>query len=240
MSERKKPIYLGRLNKDQKTYKFTADPFDFVNIVDSKIFFENGPHKKFKFLANISGEYIESPEEPDRLCGIITKNMQTYEEAIKIADDFPVKKQEWLMNIFSGIKEQGSILYQNDEYLIIPDYTWNGVNIDDIHILCFFKQYRGKYIRCLRELTHEHIGLLQKAQQDVFRVIKEKYNLDSNRFRTYIHYPPTVYILHLHFSLLNNCTLHAHVDKSHLLENVIRNLMCDSDYYKKNMLALLS
>jgi hypothetical protein len=51
--------------------------------------------------------------------------------------------------------------YQDSDFLLIPDIKWNGLEIMELRILAFFKDQE---LHSIRELTGDHIKLLEKAE----------------------------------------------------------------------------
>ena len=71
------------------------------------------------------------------------------------------------------------------------------------------------------------------------KAIKEQFKLPRSRIHTYIHYQPSYYHLHVHFT---NITMEAPgfgADRAHLLQDVIQNIEFLSDYYKKAALTFI-
>jgi hypothetical protein len=54
----------------------------------------------------------------------------------------------------------------------------------------------------------------------------------------YVHYPPSVYQLHIHFSYPYGQYCHRDAYRVHSLEGIINNLEIDPDYYAKATLHL--
>ena len=54
----------------------------------------------------------------------------------------------------------------------------------------------------------------------------------------YVHYPPSVYQLHVHFAFPYAQYNHRDVFRIHSLANVINNLQIDPDYYRKARLQV--
>ena len=67
--------------------------------------------------------------------------------------------------------------------------------------------------------------------------IREETGVSSDQVMAYIHYPPSVYQLHIHFKYPLGPPSHD-AFRVHLLSTVINNLAIDGDYYKKSLLQL--
>lgn len=69
-------------------------------------------------------------------------------------------------------------------------------------------------------------SLFQKA-------IYDKYKISGSQLRIYLHYQPSFYHLHIHFTYLRHEAPGIHAEKSHLLDTVIDNIEMMSGYYQK-------
>lgn len=88
-----------------------------------------------------------------------------------------------------------------------------------------------------RELTSEHIPLLENIQRMCHRVIKEKYGLKASQLKMYFHYLPSYYHLHVHIINIKYEAPGAG-QTNVLLENAIANLKLFPDYFQRATLAL--
>lgn len=115
-------------------------------------------------------------------------------------------------------------------------------------------------IRSLRDLTSEHLPLLQNIFQKgqvsfayyyestihaqtfespflvLQEIILQQYNLPACKLRAYLHYQPSYYHLHFYFTKLSYEAPGCGMDCAHLLADVIQNLHFNSDYYKSRTL----
>lgn len=144
--------------------------------------------------------------------------------------------KKWIYNIIDGKKEQQRIIFQTDDFVILPDTSWvtwsnSGTSdVDDLYLLLIVKQ---KDIRSIRDLTGEHIPLLERMLKSLDN-IENIYKIPSCVLRTYFHYKPSTWHLHLHINNINSNKLYSYsVERCHSLINVINNLKFDTDYYKK-------
>jgi m7GpppX diphosphatase len=135
----------------------------------------------------------------------------------------------WIYNIIDGIDEQQKILYDDNEFIIVPSYVWDSQDIFKLHILAIFKD---KSIHCIRELNGSHIHLLNKIKCKTLSIIKKKYKLNYYHIKMFIHYSPSTYQFHIHFANIYNKTCNSSCEYSHELNDVIFNLELNSNYYK--------
>lgn len=64
--------------------------------------------------------------------------------------------------------------------------------------------------------------------------------MKDDQLRAYLHYQPSYYQLHVHFTHLNFAAPRSSVGEAHLLEDVIDNLAnIDSDFYAKKTLTFV-
>lgn len=84
-------------------------------------------------------------------------------------------------------------------FILLPDFKWDGKNPETIHVIAIVHHLN---LKSLRSLTAEHLPLLRNIQSKGVAAIKEKYGLDETQLRIYLHYQPSFYHLHVHFTFL--------------------------------------
>lgn len=67
--------------------------------------------------------------------------------------------------------------------------------------------------------------------------ILQRYQVQGDRLRVYLHYLPSYYHLHVHFTALGFEAPGSGVERAHLLEDVIENLECDPEHYRQRPLT---
>lgn len=197
--------------------------------------FNNNNISKYTANINTTGEVvIYSPISQEELVKINEKNkriIETYKTYIDKTLPIAIKQnKKWIYNILEKKQESESIIFENDNFILIPDLKWDKINRTSMYFLAIVKR-RDLY--SIRELTSKELPLLKDIYYTGLNVIKKKYNKDASEFRVYFHYHPTYWHLHIHFNLLNNSISDASVDNCHLLLNVIENIKIYSDYYQK-------
>lgn len=93
-------------------------------------------------------------------------------------------------------------------------------------------------IRTLRDLRGYHVAMLRQMLHDSMTAIEQHTGIPRDQVMAYVHYPPSVYQLHVHFSYPYGQFCHRDAYRVHSLENIINNLEIDSDYYVKATLHL--
>ena len=220
---------------DSINYKFIPNVVNFSNINKTKELMKNDVFEKYEAIVSVSGELI--------ICNDISKLKKPNTKIIREShDEYLVSlekrnpnKDQWIYNIIDGISEQDSILYKDDKFIIVPSYTWDGKTIDKLQIMAI---PLDKNLRTIRSLEKSHVTLLKHMRDITFKVIKDKYDLNSCYLKTFFHYEPSTYQLHIHFinTSFSELDFLSSVERAHSLNSVIFNIGLDSDYYKKIIL----
>lgn len=148
----------------------------------------------------------------------------------------------WIHNIFEGKAEREDMLYNDDDFVLLPDMKWVKRNVnsdtsyDNMYCLAIVKNGNLKSIRDLRQ---EHIPLLKSIYENGTNAIKELYGINKDQIRVYFHYRPTFWHLHIHFNLISNIEEGTTIDYSHRLQTVITNLELKSNYYEEATLEVI-
>lgn len=110
---------------------------------------------------------------------------------------------QWVYNILEHKKEVERIIFEDPckelGFILLPDFKWDGKNPETFYAIAIVHQLD---LKSLRSLTAEHLPLLRNIQTKGIAAIKEKYNLDETQLRIYVHYQPSFYHLHVHFTYL--------------------------------------
>ena len=93
-------------------------------------------------------------------------------------------------------------------------------------------------LRTLRDLRGAHIQMLTKLQEECCRTIQAETGIPLDQIIAYVHYPPSVYQLHVHFK--HPISSHTSYDafRMHSLASIINNLRIDQDYYAVSNIQL--
>uniref|UniRef100_A0A8C6STH0 m7GpppX diphosphatase n=1 Tax=Neogobius melanostomus TaxID=47308 RepID=A0A8C6STH0_9GOBI len=84
--------------------------------------------------------------------------------------------------------------------------------------------------------TAEHLPLLCNIMHKGTESISERYGVPSSKLRLYLHYQPSYYHLHVHFTRLGFDAPGCGVERAHLLQDVIQNLQTDPLHYSTRTL----
>ncbi|KAI5638260.1 scavenger mRNA decapping enzyme c-term binding domain-containing protein [Phthorimaea operculella] len=141
---------------------------------------------------------------------------------------------QWVYNILEGKSEQDRIVYDNkcdkEGFVLLPDLKWDGLTKETLYLLAIIRQ-RG--LKSLRDLNETHLPLLKRVRDEGKKAILEKYNVPGSQLRIYLHYQPSFYHLHIHFTYLRHEAPGIYAEKSHLLDTVIDNIEMMNQYYQK-------
>ncbi len=225
--EKKNINPIENLEKFKLTFIPDSNSYSNLNI-ESKIQ-SNDIYEKYNVTATIKGELIcckDKSKTPVRSNKIV---YESYEEYLDIISNRDQSLDQWIYNIIDGFAENESILYSDEDFLLIPNYTWDKKTIEKFHLLAILKD---KNLRTIRDLDNSHIDLLEKIKQIGIMTLINDYQVDKEEINIYFHYEPSTYQLHLHFTNINNSAVKNSVESSHHIDNVIFNLSIKSDYYK--------
>eukprot|EP00455_Lapot_gusevi_P047296 TRINITY_DN6370_c0_g1_i4.p1 TRINITY_DN6370_c0_g1~~TRINITY_DN6370_c0_g1_i4.p1 ORF type:complete len:172 (-),score=48.78 TRINITY_DN6370_c0_g1_i4:90-605(-) len=120
-------------------------------------------------------------------------------------------------------------------FVLLPDPDTNDGNINSLHCLALSM---ARDLGSVRDLTAAHLPLLRNIQQKGLETIQQKYGLSAAAVRVYVHYPPSYYHLHVHFS--HNSVIDESVvaGRAILLNDVIDMLEIDSGIFQKRKLTM--
>jgi len=145
---------------------------------------------------------------------------------------------DWIVNILEGRSEVDRVVLRDDSptegFVLLPDLKWTGEQINDLYCQALVMR---RDLKCVRDLNESHIPLLKNIKEKGLKGLKERYGIEPDRVRTYFHYLPSFYHLHVHFSALSFDAPGTFCGKAHLLSDVISNLSIDGAYYSKATLS---
>jgi m7GpppX diphosphatase len=190
---------------------------DYVTLIGGKKYLKKNVNKnsnKNKRETYIRPRYLESYD--DYISNILPEGL--------------TRNRQWIYDIFDGKKEQDRILYQDDDFVLIPDIKWDGKEKWELRVVAFFKDRK---LHSMRDLTADNLELLEKVKNTGSKIINEKFKLDENQLKIFFHYRPTVWQLHMHFHCLFLKHTSSSIERAHSIYSVIENLKLDTDYFKK-------
>ncbi|XP_051541084.1 m7GpppX diphosphatase [Myxocyprinus asiaticus] len=145
---------------------------------------------------------------------------------------------QWVHNILDKKAEADRIIFEdpdpNTGFVLLPDFKWDQKQPEDLYLIAIVHR---RDIKSLRDLTSEHLPLLKNIRSKGEYTIKQQYGIPPSKLRIYLHYQPSYYHLHVHFTSLDYEAPGCGVERAHLLSDVIQNLQADARYYHNRSLT---
>ncbi|KAI9261666.1 HIT-like domain-containing protein [Phascolomyces articulosus] len=162
----------------------------------------------------------------------------------------PAERIQWVINILNGTSEADRVIYrqgnikdskdkdeeekkeeeEEDEFVILPDMKWDGTKESLYWVAIAMRDD----ILSLRSLNRTHLDLLKKIRDTAYRLAKERYDMDKDLLRLFIHYQPSYYHFHVHITAISFADAPGVVaGQAHLLDTVIDNIELYNDYYQR-------
>ncbi len=92
-------------------------------------------------------------------------------------------------------------------------------------------------ISSLRDLTEQHLPLLQNMRSKALQAIEQRYGIAPDKIRVFVHYQPSYYHFHVHFVHIKYDGPGLLAGKAHLLEDIIDNITTfGGDFYQRRTL----
>jgi m7GpppX diphosphatase len=150
---------------------------------------------------------------------------------------------QWVRNILYEGTEAERVAYReegDDGFVVLPDMKWDGINIEQLYLVLIVNR---KDIRSLRDLNNSHSDYLQRLLQKIRAVVPQKYGIDGDQLRLFVHYQPSYYHFHIHVVNVEHPGLgdSTAVGKAILLEEVIEQLnwLGEEGFEKKTITYVL-
>ena len=154
--------------------------------------------------------------------------------------------KQWIMNILNGKQEQEEVRFCNNEFILLPDtervnrYPLQPLNTARPYkrVLNWLAIAQDTSLHTLRDLRGRHTDTLRAMHSICTQLIQNETGFRADQIMAYIHYPPSVYQLHIHFSFPYGQYCHRDTYRVHSLQTIINNLQIDSEYYAKATLQI--
>ncbi|KAF9970170.1 hypothetical protein BGZ73_007210 [Actinomortierella ambigua] len=164
---------------------------------------------------------------------MLTETAEIYHERVlPWIESQPKGRIQWVYNILSGLKEQGDILFRDDDpdtgFIVLPDRK----TLSSLYLLAICMRTD---VRSMRDLTTKHLPMLKNLREKVLDMVPQKFpGVAADEVRLFVHYHPSYYHFHVHITHVQAQVPGSTVGQSHLLENIIDNIEhIDPDYYSK-------
>jgi m7GpppX diphosphatase len=164
--------------------------------------------------------------------------------------------KQWITKIIQGNQEVDEVILRTDEFVLLPDTERVNRNCYPStcnrppspphqqapyqcrRVLNWLSIVHDESVHSMRDLRGAHIPMLKRMLQSCTETIQEKTGIHRDQVMAYVHYPPSVYQLHVHFCFPYGQYCHRDAFRVHSLANIINNLEIDPDYYTKVTLHL--
>jgi m7GpppX diphosphatase len=171
--------------------------------------------------------------------------------------------KQWITSIIAGEQEREQVVMRTEEFVLLPDtervnrYWRIQTNVHHASgttarppkntVACksppkltlnWLSIVHDLSIRTLRDLRGKHVPMLKRMLDACMASIEEQTGIPRDQVMAYVHYPPSVYQLHVHFSYPYGQYCHRDAYRVHSLGAIINNLEIDSEYYSKATLYL--
>eukprot|EP00798_Chlamydomonas_sp_ICE-L_P020775 gene20775-27599_t len=151
----------------------------------------------------------------------------------------PPSRMQWVYNVLEKKKEVDRLLFEDEDpsvgFMLHPDLKWDQQQMDQLYCLAICHR---KDIPCLRELTADHLPLLENIRDKGSKAIRDKFGVAARDLRIWVHYLPSYYHFHVHLAHVKWIGVGVTAGKAHLLDDVIDNIRTfGSDYYQRRTLT---
>lgn len=149
---------------------------------------------------------------------------------------------KWVYNILFEGKEAETVVHHDKDpengFVLLPDMKWDTINLASLYLCSIVNRTD---ISSVRDLNESHLPWLINLNKTLRRVTSEKYAIEKDQLRIFIHYHPSYYHFHVHIVNIKHPGLGdgIAVGKAILLDDVIENIKMMGDYYSKRSLGLV-
>lgn len=155
-----------------------------------------------------------------------------------LVDAIPAGRTAWVINVVEKKKEVERMIFEDadavDGFVMHPDLKWDAKDASALYCLAIVHR---RDLRSMRELRGEHLPLLRNLRDKGCAAIEASYGVPRSKLRVFLHYVPSYYHLHVHFSHVERADFGQYAGKAHLLDDVITSLEIASDFYERATLT---
>ena len=175
--------------------------------------------------------------------------------------------KQWITSIIAGDQEREQVIIRTEDFVMLPDTervnrywrTPRGTQQQQLALrhhhhqpqrspkqsvhpqrmtLNWLSIVNDLSVRTLRDLRGKHVPMLRCMLASCMHAVETYTGIPRDQVMAYVHYPPSVYQLHVHFSYPYGQYCHRDAYRVHSLEGIINNLEIDPEYYAKSTLHL--
>ncbi|XP_072307881.1 m7GpppX diphosphatase [Eucyclogobius newberryi] len=144
---------------------------------------------------------------------------------------------QWVYNILEKKAESERIVFEDPDpetgFVLLPDFKWNQKQVDDLYLIAIS---HIRDIKSLRDLSSEHLPLLKNILHKGQAAILDTFGVPRSKLRVYLHYQPSYFHLHVHFTRLGFEAPGCGVERAHLLQDVLQNIQSHARFYQTRTL----
>ncbi|WVR06597.1 hypothetical protein IAU60_003629 [Kwoniella sp. DSM 27419] len=135
---------------------------------------------------------------------------------------FDESRLAWVYAILEGRKEADRVLFRSEGeggFVITPDLKWDQTSMSALYLTVLVQTRR---IRTLRDLTPADIPLLRSIKQTTIETVWDRYKVQGNELRMFVHYQPSYYHFHVHVvHVAHEPMAGMLVGQAHMLDDLI-------------------
>jgi len=163
--------------------------------------------------------------------------------------------KQWICHIIDGTQEKEEVIYRNHAFVLLPDtervnrywrvppsaaacYAGGTRPRAPKRVLNWLAIAHDRELRTLRDLRGKHVPMLRQMLDACLQAVESETSIRRDQVMAYVHYPPSVYQLHVHFSYPYGQYCHRDAYRVHNLASIINNLEIDPEYYAKATLHM--
>ncbi|WBW72413.1 m7G(5')pppN diphosphatase Nhm1 [Schizosaccharomyces osmophilus] len=145
---------------------------------------------------------------------------------------------QWVKNILNHIAEAERIVLEDSDkvngFLVLPDLKWDRQTMSALNLMAIVHR---NDLASIRDLTLEHLPLLENVRSRVLNDVPKKFPVHKNQLKLFVHYPPSYFHLHVHIMHVDHETGEgSSVGRAILLDDVIERLQsCKLGFAEKTL-----
>ncbi|KAG2448698.1 hypothetical protein HYH02_006054 [Chlamydomonas schloesseri] len=214
---------------------------DFVNDIYSKYVGRPPPQHSgitVDLIYPATAKHVQKHREQKRI--MVTETPELYERVVlPYIRAIPPARLQWVYNILEKKKEVERLIFEDPDpvngFMLHPDLKWDQTSPDQLYCLALVLR---RDLACLRDLTADHLPLLENVRDKGCRAIQQRYGVPPGCLRIFLHYQPSYYHLHVHFAHVALASPGAAAGKAVLLDDVIDCIKtCGSDVWRRRTLT---
>lgn len=158
-------------------------------------------------------------------------------------DNIPKEQLKWVDNLLAKESEVEHLIFEDTEsdedlrFMLHPDMKFDKVDRNQLYCIAFCF---NPEIKSLRDLsTERHLLMLKNIRDKGCDVILKEFGVKREKLRIFVHYWPSFFKFHVHFTNIDNVNVNNAVERAHLLDDIIENMeLFGLDYYQKKTLTV--